>query len=212
MFSQEAEENTDICHFNIASEKDYGVQCVILREAHSIKEYTAQHSNIFSVLFEGRTQNTKDVAFLHVASPGKAFGHFDKEKYKIALLPKAYFNVLEFFKTEWPLVFQHMETDYQAAKVKKEWIWYSPTINIRNPGHITFQKIIDSAGPLKLTLQITKNVKIGKTNISLFYSDETMGSIQLPPLTMVNMANDLASLNSLYHYKDEVPSKKSRQS
>ena len=212
MYSYKPKEQVDLCHFNLASEKDYGVQCVILREAQDIKEYTAHHSTIVKSLYEGRPYKLKDVAFLQVASPGKAFGHFDQEKYKIALVPRAYFKVLEFFQTEWPLVSKHIEADHQGVKSKREWISAFPSITFRGRADVQFEVIVDTTDHLKLSIKVTKNPDIGKSNISLVYSYETLGSIHLPPLAMVKMANDLAQLSTLYNYKEEVPAKKSRQS
>lgn len=211
-FSYKLKEHSDFCHFSHSSATDYGVQCSILRDANTIKNYTGQHTNIINTLYEGRPQSIKEVAFLHVSQPGKTFEKFDHEKYKIALVPKAYIKVLEFFQTEWPLVYNRIESDFQIMKAKKEWLNITPSISFRGPADIHYQLIVDSTDHVELALKVIKNYDTGKTNITLCYSDETIGSTHLPPLGMVKMAQDRAYLNTLYNYKEALSTKKSRQS
>lgn len=216
-FSYKPKELTDLCHFVSSSATDYGVQCTILREFNTVKEYTSQHFNIIKTLYEGRPaaasqQCNKDVAFLHVSQPGKTFEKFDQEKYKLALVPKAYFKVLEFFQSEWPMVYNRIESDFLNIRGRKEWYNVTPSISFRGPADVQFTLIVDSTDHIELALKVTKSHDLGKTNISLCYTDDTMGSIHLPPLTMVKMAQERAALSTLYYYKEPPSSKKSRQS
>lgn len=210
LYSYKLKEHTDLCHFIPSSTTDFGVQCTVLREGQNIKEYTGQHYNIIKTLFEGRQH--QDVALLVVTQPGKSFEHFDHEKFKLALVPKAYFRVLEFFQTEWPLVYKRIESDFQNMKGKKEWLNLIPTISFKGPADIQYQLIVDSTDHVELVLKVTKSHELGKTNITLCYSDEHLGSIHLPPLTMVKLAQDRGYLNTLFNYKETLSTKKSRQS
>ena len=104
-YSYKLKENTDLCHYFLASEKEYGVQCIILREKNKPNDITQKHLNVVKCLFENRISHSpKDVAFIQVAPPAKAFEKFDAEKYKIIIVADAYFKLLQFFNSDWPLV------------------------------------------------------------------------------------------------------------
>lgn len=165
-------------------------------------------------LFENRSSPTgkRDVVFLQVASPAKAFDHFDAEKYKIIVTADAYFKLLQFFQSEWQLVKKRLDSDHQDIKTNREWISISPTISFRGPADIVYQFVLDATNTFALNLVVTKSFDNGKTNITLCYTDETMGSIHLPALALTEMAKDLPYLRSLYEYKEGLISKKSRQS
>jgi hypothetical protein len=209
-YSYKLKDSSDLRHFIMSSEKEYGVQCVILRDC---RDHTAQHSNMVKLLLDSRPQSSnKDVAFLQVCSPGKAFELFDHEKYKLILATKAYFKLLEFFQTEWPLVFKRIELDYQALKAKKDWISLNPSISFRGPADIVYRSPLDTTNTFVLDLVITKRIDNGKTNITLMYTDENMGSLHLPPQAMVQLAQSYPALTSLYDYKDQASTKRSRQS
>lgn len=212
-YSYKVKDNADLCHYVHSSEKDYGVQCVILREATQIKDYSPQHYAGIKSLFENRPQgSSKEVVFLHVASPGKVFEKFDQEKYKLVMTAKAYFRLLDFFKSEWQLVVKRIESDYQDIKAKKEWIQINPSVSFRGSADIIFKLPLDSTNTFALDMVVTKRFDTGKTNIMLTYTDETLGSVHLPPFPMVHLAQDMAYLTSLFNYKDEVITKRSRQS
>jgi len=206
------QEDTDLCHFVHASEKDYGVQCVIVRDFGLVKEYTIQNYPCVKSVYENRPQGSlKDVAFMHVASPGKAFERFDQEKYKIVMTSKAYFNLLNFFHSEWSLVVKRIESDYQDIKSKKEWITLCPTMSFRGMADIVYKLPLDDTNSLALNLVVTKRVDNGKTNIALTYTDETLGSIHLPPGPMVHLAQDKEYIVKVFDYKEPVVTKRSRQ-
>ena len=204
-------ENTDLCHFNLSSEKDFGVQCVILRDCNSQQDYTSQHANVVKALFEGRAKTLKDVAFLHVASPGKAFEKFDQEKYKLVLTGNAYLKLLEFFQSDWSLLQRRLDLDFQSIKTKKDWILMISSFKFKGPADIVYRLPLDTSNTLCLELVVTKRGDNGKTNICLVYTDETLGILHLPPPTMVNLAKDLEFVKSHYDYKDGPSPKRGRQ-
>lgn len=211
-YSFKFEENTDLCQFSLSTEKEYGVQCVILRDCQNPKEYTTQHCSVVKTLFEERPTYCKDVVFLHVVSPGKAFEKFDQEKYKLVLVARAYFKLLDFFQSEWPMLQKRMESDYQLCKARKDWISLEPGYSFRGASEIVYTNPLDTTNSFALELVVTKRIDNGKTNISLSYTDEKMGSLHLPPQPMVQLAQGRSYLHSIYNYKKGVPSKKSRQS
>jgi hypothetical protein len=201
-YSYKLKEKSDLCHYVMSSEKDYGVQAVILRE-------NSPH-NVSKVITEGKS--CKDVVYLHVASPGKAFECFEQEKHKLIIAPKAYFQLLQFFHSDWPLVFKRLEVDYQSLKARTDWIALDPAISFRGPADIVYKCTLESATTFALHLVITKRIDNGKTNISLAYTDESMGSMHVPPGPMAHLAQTGDYLRSLYDYKEPVATKRSRQS
>lgn len=181
-YSYKLKDACEVLHFIQSSEKEYGVQCNIIREtknkgSHSYtttepskspsaalaeavesicspttsglkndyknivtqqspsynisqsvcqqnKEF-AVHSNIAKTLFEERQGGHKvrrDVAYLRVTSPGKAFETYEKEKQKIAMTVSAYLELLRFFKSEYRLLENRMEHDYKKMLEKKS-LW-----------------------------------------------------------------------------------------
>lgn len=211
-YSYKLKENTDLCHYVHASEKDYGIQCVIVRDYNLVKEHTIQHYSAIKSLFENRPQGSlKDIAFLHVASPGKAFDKFDAEKYKLVMTSKAYFNLLDFFHSEWSLVMKRMESDYQDIKTKKEWITLCPTMSFRGAADVVYEMPLDVTNTFALHLSVIKRVDTGKTNITLAYTDDSLGSTHLPPGPMVHLAQDANYIAKLFDYKEPLATKRSRQ-
>lgn len=211
-YSYKLKENTDLCHFSLSTEKEYGFQCVILRDGQGLKDYTSHHASVIKALFENRPNYCKDVAFLHVAIPGKAFEKFDQEKYKIMITPKAYFKLLEFFQSEWPLLQKRLESDYQICKVQRDWLAIDPTITFRGPADVVYSQPLDATNTFALELVVSKRINSGKTNITLSYTDEKMGSTHLPPQPLVYLSQGRTYLHSLYDYKEGVAVKRSRQS
>lgn len=202
-YTYKIKEGCDLRHSVLASEKDYGVQCIL------IKDNNEHSSPVAKILCENRC---KDVAFLQVAIPGKSFEPFDYEKYKLVLKPKAYFKLLEFFLTDYDLVMKRMESDYQAMKHKKAWMTLQADTAIRGPADIVFTLPLDETNTFALELILTRKVDINKTNILLAYTDETMGFINLPPQPLITLAQSYVYLSSLYNYKEPPSAKKSRQS
>lgn len=210
-YTYKLKEIADLCHFSLATEKDFGVQCVMLRDLTASQEYTIQHCNVINALMEGREKSLKDVAFLHVASPGKGFDRFDQEKYKLVLTGRAYIRLLEFFHSDWPLLQKRLDMDYQNIRSKKEWISKYPSVNFRGPADIVYTLPLDATNTLSLDLVVTRRCENGKTNIWLGYTDEKLGSVHLPNQTMSILAKDLANMKSLYDYKEGPANKRGRQ-
>jgi hypothetical protein len=211
-FFEVDQEKSDLSHYYFASEREYGVQCVILYENSYTKDYTLKLSKIFKLLNDGRPQAIQEVALLHVAPPGSFFDMYDKELYKFAMIPAAYFKLMEFFKSEFALVLKRMESDYQTMQKKTEWIKHSTDISFRGIANIVYRQELDSTNTFVLNLKVTKSGKTGKTKISLIYSDDNLGTIHLPPVPMTQLALTYPNLLQLYNYKDLSTSKKSRQS
>lgn len=210
-FSFQLRDTNDLCHFILASEKDYGAQCLFLSETSSTKDYTVHFVKILRQLNDGRAQPIKDVAFLHVVPPGQSFNSYDNEKCKLALTTKAYFRMMDFFKSELPLVIKRMDADCLAMKQKNDWIKIFPDISFRGIADCVYKLPLDTTNTFVLDLVVFRRGDSGKTNISLNYSDEKLGSVNLPPATMTNLANGVNNLTHLYNYKEPSPPKKTRQ-
>lgn len=206
-YSYKLRENTALCHYKLASEKEFGVQCCIFKDSNSCKEFSSQYYLLYKTNFENKQLGA---AFLQVSPPGKGFEKFDQEKYKIVISVKAYFKVLEFFVSEWFLVLKRSESDYNDLMNCKEWLSLTPSISFRGPADVIYKSIIDSTSTTDLDLVVTKRGdKSGKMNISLVYTDEKLGSIHLPPNTMIKLAQELSHLIAIYEYKEVVSTKKS---
>lgn len=204
-------ENSDYCHYLLSSEKEHGVQCVIFRDGSKAKDYAGHYYSSIKTLCENRP--LRDICFLHVTVPGKAFETFEKEKYKIVLLAKAYFKLLEFFQTEWLPLQNRMESDYQNIKSRKDWIKLTSFLSFQGEANIVYKLPLDVlTNSTTLDLIITKRGENGKTNISLIYSDESMGSLHLPLQPMLQFAQHLNYVSTVFSYKEPVSIKRSRQS
>lgn len=205
-------DKSDMCHFCLTSEKDYGVQVIILREKNP-NDITQKYLHIVKTIIDSK-QNTenKNIVFMQVAAPAKAFDHFDNEKYKLILSVEAYFNLLHFFQADWPMVKKRLDSDFQDIKSNRAWISLTPTISFRGPADVNYQTTLDTTNNYSLNLMVTKQYDSGKTNITLGYTDDSLGSTHLPYTAMMALAKDLAYIKSLCEYKEGPPSKKSFQS
>lgn len=206
-YNLKVREHSDLCHFTLATEKEYGVQCIFLKDPNQQREYTALHKSVVKALQEA----SKDIVFVQVTGPGKAFEKFDLEKHKIIITSKAYVSLLEFFQKEWPLLQTRIETDYHDMKNKNEWKSYGPTLSFRGGADIVFKYPLDTTASYSLEFVVVKKFDSGKTNISLQYVHEQMGSCHLPPVSMMKLAQDYALLTGLCDYKEPSPSKRNRQ-
>lgn len=210
-YSIQPKENSDFCHFLLSTEKDYGIQSVIFRDGTKAKDYAGSCYNVVKLLCENRP--FKDICFMQISGPNKSFESFEKEKYKIVLLAKSYFKLLEFFQKEWQPLEVRMEADYQSIKSRKDWYALCPFLSFQGDANIVFKLPLDVL-PNKVVLEllITKRGDNGKTNITLGYSDDTMGNTHLPLQPMLQFGQHLAYISSVFHYKETSPSKRSRQS
>lgn len=180
------------------------------------KEFSA-HSSLVKTLFEDRPGSGnvhRDVAYLRVSPPGKAFEPYDKEKNKLAITVNAYLKLLQFFKSEYHLVDNRMESDYKNMLEKKQWLPLGPTISFKGGADIEFKLILDHSNAFNLELVIVKKFDYGgKRSIYLQYTDTSMGRISLPGSVMVELSKDLPYISSLLdgEYKEAMDVKRSRQ-
>lgn len=209
-FSYKLREKTDLCHFSLPTEKDYGVQCIILKESNNIKDITAQHVDVAKALFEGRPQySPKDLAFIHVAQPNQHFTSFDNEKFKIIITASAYFKMLEFFASDWSVVQTRFDSDFEDVKSKQEWIAIDPTsISFRGHADIMYRLPLDVGNTFALDLIAIKRMDTGKSMLSLVYTDPMFGYTSLPPGPMVQLAKNWTYLKSLYEEGMSVKKKR----
>lgn len=202
-------QNADLCHYFLASEKDHGVQSIILRNK-SPSDITKKYLHVVKSLCDSKMgQGKRDVVFLQVASPAKAFDTFDAEKYKIILGVDAYFKLLHFFQSDWQLVKNRLDSDYNDIKTNLAWISLSPSVSFRGPADIVYQATLDTSNTFALNLVVTRQHDKGKTNITVTYTDENLGSVHLPSVAMTALAKDLTYLKTLYEYKEGLILKRS---
>lgn len=209
VFTYRPREAFDLCHYVQASEKEHGIQCVMLRETTDHREYTVEHIKTVKTIISGK--QCKRVAFLHISVPGKAFCLFDDEKYKIVLPAKVYIKLLEFFSNDYHLVMKRMDDEGEALKNKKDWIIAKQGTSFRGLADIVATLQLDSGNSYTLELVITRRLDINKTNIVLAYSDDSMGLVNLPPGPMLQLASIYSAPNALQIYKEQGQSKKLRQ-
>lgn len=209
-YTIQPQDNSAYCHFLLASEKEYGLQSLMFKDGTRAKEYAGSLHNIVKSVCENRP--CKDVCFLHVAIPGKAFESFDKEKHKLVLLAKPYFKLLEFFANEWQPLVTRMEADHANIKARKDWIKLTSFLSFQGDANIIYKLPLDTL-PNSVTLDLVciKKGDSGKTSITLSYSDESLGSISLPLPSMMHCSQQGNYVSGLYNYKEPVLSKRSRQ-
>lgn len=178
-------------------------------------EFTC-HNEFVNLLFDDRPSGgntSRDVAYLRVSSPGKAFETYDREKYKMPITMAAYFELLKFFKTEWRMVESRIEMDHKNMMDKREWLSLCPTISFRGGANICFKTQLDSSNCFTLDLVIRKNFETGKRTVSLEYSAENMGKLVVPGPVLEQLAKDKDFLVGLSkgEYKEAPVTKRSRQ-
>ena len=210
VFSYPSRDVFDVCQFVPSSEKEFGVQCHILKETKSPKEYTTQHVSVVKTITSGKPN--KDVVFMHVSLPGKTFDVFDNEKFKIVIPLRAYFKLLEFFKNDFDATIKRMEEEATGLMKQKEWILIEPGLSYRGLADIVATLELDSGSSYTLSLIITRRLDIHKTTIVLAYSNETMGLLSLPHNAFLQMMKQIPKVATYCNYKEAVPAKKSRQS
>lgn len=182
------------------------------------KEF-ACHSGTVKLLFEDRpggNNNKRDMAYVCVSAPGKSFDSYEKETHKIAMTVPAYLELLKFFKTEFRLVDNHIESDYKKMTEKKDCLTLQKNISFKGKADIEFRQCLDQSNAFNLDLIITKFSSNGKKTVTLQYTDKAMGRLTIPALVMEEMGQDLPSIVSYleegFEYKESPVSKKQRQS
>jgi hypothetical protein len=175
-----------------------------------LPESYAIHANIVERLF---TENEpRDVAFLQIASPGKKFEVYNKEKFKMPIPLKAYVELLNFFATDYERVKSKIDADGHVMSVGKEWLSLKPSMSFLGPADITFRKTLANHANYTLELFIVRRHEVGKISTTLRYSVEDMGMMYIHPPGMLYLSHDREDVTALQHYKGEPIAKKSRQS
>lgn len=173
------------------------------------------HAHIVRKLFEDRSGKSmrKDVAYLRVSPCGKAFESYDREKNRLVMTLSAYMELLKFFKSEYRLVCNRMDSDYKKMSERAEWISLCPSISFRGSADTTYSMVLDSSNTFCLMLIITHRFEHNRRSIMLQYTDDTMGQLSLPGSVMEEMASNQHYLESLAvgEYKEAANSKRSRQ-
>jgi hypothetical protein len=182
----------------------------------STKNEFACHNDLVNLIFDDRPSGgntSRDVAYLRVSNPGKAFETYDREKYKLPITMAAYFDLLKFFKTEWRMVESRIEMDHKNMLEKREWMSLCPTISFRGGANICFRTQLDSSNCFTLDLVIRKHYETGKRTVSLEYSEESMGKLIVPGPVLEQLAKDKDFLLGLSkgEYKEAPVTKRSRQ-
>lgn len=211
-YSYNLSDNNNVCHYILPNEKDYGVQSIIIRNCISVAECFKIHAHIVDQLFFDRPSEPKDVVYMQVTGPGKAFDSYDKEKHKLPITLKAYIQLLNFFYTDYHLVLKRIDADYHVMKAGKEWLSLFPTVTFQGPADIIYKCPLDSCKTFGLDLTVTRRVDIGKTSVTLKYTKEDMGMIYIQPPAMLYLAQDRDFIASLLNYKGGSTPKRSRQS
>ena len=141
---------------------------------------------------------------------GKAFESYDREKNRLVMILPAYFELLRFFKTEYRMVLNRMESDYRSMMEGTDWFSLCPTISFRGPADTVFSTVLDSSNGFDLKLTMTNRLEMGKKNIVLHYTDESMGHMSLPGAVMEVLAKDMTFLKGLSNgeYKESSVAKK----
>ena len=210
-YSYNLTDANEICHFVLPNEQDYGMQNTVLRNCGTLKEPYKVHAHIVDKLFQ--ENEPRDVVFMQMTGPGKAFESYDKEKHKIPITLRAYIELLKFFANDYQLLLKRIDGDNHLMTNGKEWLSLTPAISFKGPANITYRKTLEKPPTgVELELQVVRRVDLGKTSITLRYSDEDLGMLYLHPSALVYLAKDRAYISSLVTYKGASTPKRSRQS
>lgn len=182
------------------------------------KEFACSDETV-RLLFEDRPGGNnvrQDMAYLKVSSPGRIFDTYEKEKQKIPITLSAYLELLKFFKMEYRLVDNHMESDFKKMNEQKECLTLRQNFSFKGKADIEFKQCLDQSNAFNLDLLMTKCSDTGKKTVTLQYTNKAMGRLTLPPKVMEEMGQDLPYLLSFledgFDYKELQESKKTRQS
>lgn len=209
-YSYTLSETNGVCHFLLSNEKEYGMQSTIFRNVQTLPEQYTVHAPLLDQLFYDK--EARDVVFLQVASPGKAFETYDKEKYKLPITLKAYKELLYFFSIEYPMVVSRFDGDQHIMMAGKQWLSISPTISFCGPADITYRKVLDKNVSFDLELILVRRVELNRTSVILKYTKDDMGMLYIHPPALQSLAKDRSYISSLTTYKGGSTPKRSRQS
>lgn len=201
----------DVCHFVMPNEKEYGMQNTIFRNAPiELEDQFKIHTNVVKKLFVENAP--RDVVFMQVSFPGKAFELYDKEKNKLPITLKAYIELLKFFANDYERILSRSEGDSHVMTGHKKWLSLSPTISFRGPADICFKKTLERGIHQDLDLYFEKKQGIGRRSVTLRYSNSDMGILYIHPPAIMHLAKDLDTISGLQNYIGAPMPKKSRQS
>lgn len=210
-YSYSLSDLNDVCHFVMSNEKEYGMQNVIFRNAPvELEDQYKIHTHLVNKLFVENAP--RDVVFMQMAGPGKAFEPYDKEKNKLPITLKAYIEVLKFFANDYERVLSRSEGDIHAMAMQTKWLSLSPSITFRGPADICFKKTLEKGLHQNLELYFEKKQSTGRRSVTLRYTNKDMGVLYIHPPAIVHLAQDLDIISGLQNYIGAPISKKSRQS
>lgn len=173
------------------------------------------HAHIVTKLFEDRPGKPmrRDLVYLKVSPCGKAFESYDRERNRLVMTLPAYLELLRFFKNEYRLVLNRMESDRRNMTKGKEWMPLISNVCFRGPADTVYNIVLDSSNSFCLNLTVTNRFDAGKKMIMLQYTDETMGQVGLPGPALEILAKDLSYIEGLVkgEYKEASLPKRNRQ-
>ena len=201
----------DVCHFVQPNEKEFGMQNTILRNVDvEVAAPFKSQSRLVNKLFA--EDEPRDVVFMQLTAPGKAFETYEKEKNKLAISLKAYCELLNFFASDYALLKSRMDGDIHIMSQGQQWLSMMPSMTFRNPANICFRKTLVKNIHYTLDLYIECRAGVGKKTATLRYSNEDLGILYINPQVLVHLAKDRTIISGLQTYKGGPLAKKSRQS
>lgn len=204
-------ELNDVCHFVLPNEQEYGMKNTILRNAPiELPEPFKSSTHLVNKLFI--ENEPRDVVFMQVTCPGKAFEAFDKEKYKLAITLRAYIELLNFFATDYPLVLKRIEGDTHCMLSGRQWLTMSPSITFRGPADICFKKTLEKTIHQDLDIYVERRQEVGKRCVTLRYTNPDLGILYVHPSVLMQLAQERGMITNLLAYKGIPTPKRSRQS
>lgn len=209
-YTYELGDSWKICHMNGATENDYGIKVFLIKDCGSgMPPEFVKDMETVNKLFNERPTFPKDAAFIQVCLPAQTFTTYSEEAMTFVMPVTAYLKLLEFFRTDFPLLMKRLDSDAKRLSEPNEWVRLSPTIHTSTVSNICYKNTLDVCNNFLLDLIVVRNLSKNMTQIKLKYSDETMGSITLPAATMINLSKDRPTLTSLLDYKEGNSRKRS---
>lgn len=201
----------DVCHFVLPNEKEYGIQNTIVRNLGTeLEDQYKVHADLVNKLFAENAQ--RDVVFMQVTGPGKAFELYDKAKCKLPITLKAYVKLLKFFESEYSRIVSRSDGDTQIMRAGLKWLSLSPSITFRKPADICFKKTLERGIHHDLDLFFEKRHINGKRCVTLRYTNQDTEVFYVPPPALTYLAQEVDIINNLQNYTEVPVQKKSRQS
>lgn len=210
-YSYSLTEVNDVCHFVLPNEKEYGMKNTIFRNVPAeLPEPFKSQTHLVNKLFI--ENEPRDVVFMQVTCPGKAFDSFDREKYKLAITLRAYNELLNFFATDYPLVYKRIEGDTHAMLNGSKWLTMSPSISFCGAADICFKKTLEKTIHHDLDIFVERRHELGKRCVTLRYTNPDLGLLYVHPPVLMQLAQERGLISNLQTYKGVPTPKRSRQS